>query len=207
MIDELFFKAAFFTLWTVFLCAFVWFAHSTKWTAGRRTTQRAKRLRAIALAFAFLYLVDSFLYALLPNSAVFLYVPLTNEVRLSMICVTISGLAFLLWALRTLGSNWAPSLSGMRQDTSLITNGPYKIVRHPIYLGVVVILLALGILSANVLILMPTAMLVVLLYMQLPDEESMLIERFGDAYLEYMKRTPKFIPRLFRNAGIPADET
>jgi protein-S-isoprenylcysteine O-methyltransferase Ste14 len=111
-----------------------------------------------------------------------------------MVCVGAFGVAFLLWALRTLGKNWAPSLSGVRRDTNLVTGGPYRVVRHPIYLGAFVFLVALALLSANLLIIMLTLVLSFLLYVQLPEEESLLIDRFGDEYREYMRRTPRFIP-------------
>lgn len=113
-----------------------------------------------------------------------------------MIGVAFLSTSFVVWALRVLGKNWAPSLSGVRKDTFLVTTGPYAIVRHPIYLGVFVLLAALALLAANFLILLPTVALLTLLYVQLPDEESMLIDRFGDQYREYMKRTPRFVPSL-----------
>jgi protein-S-isoprenylcysteine O-methyltransferase Ste14 len=69
-------------------------------------------------------------------------------------------------------------------------------VRHPIYLGAFIFLVALALLSANLLILIPTVALALLLYAQLPEEENLLIDRFGDEYREYMKRTPRFIPDL-----------
>jgi len=72
------------------------------------------------------------------------------------------------------------------------------LVRHPIYLGAFIFLAAQALLAANLLTLVPTVALLTLLYAQLPEEESMLIDRFGDEYREYMKRTPRFMPS-FKN--------
>jgi protein-S-isoprenylcysteine O-methyltransferase Ste14 len=194
----LLFRVVFSSLWVLFLAVVAWVAYSTKWSSGRQTSPLGGRLRIVALAFAGVYFAGAVLYALLPGWIMFLSIPLPGWPRLVMVGVAVLGMAFLLWALRTLGKNWAPSLSGVRKDTSLVTDGPYGIVRHPIYLGAFIFLVAVAVVAANLLIVLPTLALLILLYAQLPDEESMLIDRFGDAYRNYMKRTPRFIPRLRR---------
>ena len=196
MTDELFFRVVFSTFWIFFFAIFGWLAHSVKWSAGRRTTPRERRLRVAALVFAALYFAGALLYALVPSWVMFVSIALVDWFRLVMLGLALLGFSFLMWALRALGRNWAPSLSGVRRGTFLVTTGPYGIVRHPIYLGVFIFLAAVALLSANLLIILPTVALLILLYAQLPDEESMLIDQFGDEYREYMKRTPRFIPRL-----------
>jgi len=195
MSSEVIFQAAFSLLWLVFLGVFGWVAHSARWSAGRRTTRRANVLRAVALVFAVIYFAGAVVYALVPSWILPLSIPLPYAFRLLMIGAAVLGMSFLLWALGTLGRNWAPSLSGVRTDTVLVTAGPYGLVRHPIYFGAFVFLVAQALVAANLILLLPTFALVTLLYMQLPEEERMLIERFGDTYREYMKRTPRFIPR------------
>jgi len=196
MVGDLFFRAFFSALWVAFLAIFSWVAHSTKWSAGRRTTRHANRLRAVALVFACLYFAGALFYALVPSWVVIFSIPLPDSFRIVMVAVAVLGMCFIMWALRSLGKNWAPSLSGVRKDTFLVTTGPYGVVRHPIYLGAFIFLAAQAFLAANLLTLLPTLILVVLLYVQLPDEENMLIDRFGEEYREYMKRTPRFIPSL-----------
>jgi len=159
-------------------------------------TRHAKHLRALALVFAGLYLAGALLYAILPSSVSFLSIPLPDSIRFGMVGLGVVGLAFVLWGRASLGKNWAPSLSGLRADTALITTGAYRLVRHPIYLGAFIFLAALALLAANLLTLVPTIALLILLYVQLPEEESMLIDRFGEEYREYMKRTPRFMPSL-----------
>jgi len=74
--------------------------------------------------------------------------------------------------------------------------GVAAVVRHPIYSGIFIFLTAMTIVAANLLILLPTLLLLALLYASIGDEETLLIDRFGDQYREYMKRTPRFIPKL-----------
>lgn len=50
--------------------------------------------------------------------------------------------------------------------------------------------------TANLLVLLPTLALLAVLYASVDEEEVILIDRFGDEYREYKKRTPRFIPQL-----------
>jgi protein-S-isoprenylcysteine O-methyltransferase Ste14 len=113
-----------------------------------------------------------------------------------MVGVAVLGILLVSWGYWVLGKNWAPSVSGVRSDTVLVTSGVYGFVRHPIYLGAFIFLAALALVATNLLILLPTLALLALLYTSIDEEEAMLIDRFGDEYREYMKRTPRFIPTL-----------
>ena len=79
-----------------------------------------------------------------------------------------------------------------------MTSGPYRYVRNPIYLGSFTFIVSLSLVAANWFILLPSLALILLIYGQIEREEAMLIERFGDEYREYMKRTPRLIPRLLQ---------
>jgi protein-S-isoprenylcysteine O-methyltransferase Ste14 len=196
--SELFFRVVFSIFWVAFLVALAWVAHSTGWSPAASTTAHARQMRIVAFAFAGLYFAGALLYSLFPRWVMFLSIPAGSWFRFGMIGVAGVGLSIVFWALRSLGKNWAPSLSGMRKETFLVTTGPYGVVRHPIYLGAFIFLGALALLAANLLIILPTIALLTLLYARLLEEERMLIERFGDEYRDYMKRTPRFIPRLGR---------
>jgi protein-S-isoprenylcysteine O-methyltransferase Ste14 len=114
-----------------------------------------------------------------------------------MVGVAVLGLSWVLWGYWVLGKNWAPSVSGVRRDTVLVTTGLYGIVRHPIYLGLFISLTALALMAANLLVLLPTLALLIVLYASIAEEEVILIDRFGDEYREYKKRTPRLIPKLW----------
>jgi protein-S-isoprenylcysteine O-methyltransferase Ste14 len=196
--EELLFRIIFSSLWVIFLANLLWVNRSASWFSDRQTTTHATRLRVVAIGFAWLYLAGVMLYAFFTSSIIFLFIPFPDWFRFVMGGVAIAGLLFLTWALRALGKNWAPSLSGVRKNTLLVTAGPYQIVRHPIYFGAFIFLAALAFVASNWTILVPTVALLVLLYAQLGDEETLLINRFGEEYREYMKRTPRFMPMLKR---------
>jgi protein-S-isoprenylcysteine O-methyltransferase Ste14 len=97
-----------------------------------------------------------------------------------------------------LGSNYRGTM-GLHPNHTLVTHGPYRFVRHPINavfpLGSIVLFLmsANWVLGAGALILIGTISIV-----RAPIEERQLIERFGEEYRAYIRRTGRFFPRVRR---------
>jgi len=79
------------------------------------------------------------------------------------------------------------------------TKGLYRISRNPIYLGTNLIFLGIGIVSASWLVLLLIAVPIILQHISVGAEERWCLEKYGDAYREYMNRAPKWI-------GIPKSE-
>lgn len=107
----------------------------------------------------------------------------------------LSGL-FLL-SICSVGRLWALMYISGNKKRELITEGPYSIVRHPLYVFSLIGALGIGLGSENLLIL---TLVIAFYFFYYPFtilvEERKMINKFGDAYLEYMKRTPRFIPKL-----------
>ena len=74
-----------------------------------------------------------------------------------------------------------------------ITRGLYRYSRHPIYIGVFVQYIGIGIASASGLFLLLTVIQIALSITALPAEERFCCEKYGDTYREYMNRTPRLI--------------
>jgi len=133
----------------------------------------------------------------------FLSISLPGWLRLIMVGVTALSIPFMLWANRTIGKNWVhalePSKYIQKKTDALVTNGPYRYVRNPIYLGSFTFIIALAFVASNWLLLLPALALVALIYTLISKEEATLLERFGDEYREYMKRTPCLIPKLTKH--------
>jgi protein-S-isoprenylcysteine O-methyltransferase Ste14 len=79
------------------------------------------------------------------------------------------------------------------------TKGLYRISRNPIYLGTFLMFAGVGIACASWLFLLLIAILIILQHISIGAEERWCLEKYGDAYREYMNRTPKWI-------GIPKSE-
>ena len=204
---ELIFRVIFSTLWLIFLANVVWVGYSGRALSSSQERRGTGLLRAVAIALAFPYFAGAVFYSLVPSWITFLSIPLPYWFRWLMGCLAMVGVLFAVWALRVLGANWAPSLSEVRKDAALITTGPYSIVRNPIYLGILIALPSLSLLAANWLTTIPGFILCILLYNQVGAEEATLVDHFGPAYLEYMKRTPRLVPMLRQISDANRKET
>ena len=103
------------------------------------------------------------------------------------------GLAFSVWARRTLGENWAARVTiGARQE--LVVLGPYRIVRHPIYSGLLFAIFGTAIIAGNFGALIGFILILVSVLIKLRREESALREHFGVAYADYARRVPGLVP-------------
>jgi protein-S-isoprenylcysteine O-methyltransferase Ste14 len=93
----------------------------------------------------------------------------------------------------------------LREEHKLITSGPYKRIRHPMYLGIFIYTTGLMLISSDLLVFIFFAFSIWVNYIRIPDEEQMMIDEFGDEYREYMKHSGKLLPRL-RTANEPPRE-
>ncbi len=106
-----------------------------------------------------------------------------------------SGL-FLL-SICSLGRLWALMYISGNKRRELITEGPYSMVRHPLYVFSLIGAFGIGLASENLLVLGLVVAFYLLYYpFTIMAEERKLTNKFGDTYLEYMRRTPRFLPRL-----------
>ncbi|MCL4497196.1 MAG: isoprenylcysteine carboxylmethyltransferase family protein [Deltaproteobacteria bacterium] len=115
-----------------------------------------------------------------------------------------SGLIFMLAgsiirlvALRTLGKYFSIMVT-IRQNHELVEKGIYSLIRHPAYTGLFLFMLGLGLSLGNWLsLLIIFAASVTIAFFRVPLEEKALMEKFGDEYHSYMKKTKRYIPYLF----------
>ena len=113
------------------------------------------------------------------------------------------GLCGLGWSHAALGANFSPWLE-IRAEHGLIVRGPYRWVRHPMYLAGLVQVLGSGLLTGNLVVLLwPLANLALLLALRLPEEERMLHERFGPAWEAWAARTGRLFPRVSGAGAAP----
>jgi len=129
-----------------------------------------------------------------PNSMRWASVPLPETVRWSGAVLGLLSVGLVYSTLSTLGRNLTDTVA-VRSDHTLVTTGTYRWVRHPYYVGMLLLVGSAFLLSANWLIGVSGLLVFVLLAIRTPIEERKLIERFGDVYRRYMERTGMFVPR------------
>jgi protein-S-isoprenylcysteine O-methyltransferase Ste14 len=110
--------------------------------------------------------------------------------------LTVTGLLFAAWARRCLGANWSPAVT-IKQNHELITAGPYAVVRHPIYTGLLLALLGSAIARAQWRGLFAVLLVFLALYRKLKLEELWMHSQFGASYDGYCGRVAALIPYLF----------
>ncbi len=117
--------------------------------------------------------------------------------RLAGIPLGLIALGLFTWVFVFLGSNVTPTAQTREQHT-LVTGGPYRWVRHPMYSTGVVLFGSYFLLTANWLIVVLCLAAFTVLIARTTGEEANLVARFGDEYRAYRQRTGRFLPRLRR---------
>ncbi len=116
---------------------------------------------------------------------------LPEWLRWSGFALVIAGLALLSWAHQTLSASFSGNLE-IREQHKLVTNGPYRWIRHPIYAAIILWSAGLALITANWFIAFIPLAFALFFILRVPDEEKMMVEAFGDEYRDYMKRTGRF---------------
>ena len=173
------------------------------WLGIRRQAGRTTGLTGAWLHSPWFYLITA---ALFFGACYFGWVPLpkmvSTQIRAWMLVLGsflyFPGLLFVLWSRYALGSNYFPSTGFGVQlfaNHQLITSGPYAIVRHPMYVGLI-----LGAFGSMLIYFTWTtlcfACIAPFFTVRARREEAALAEEFGDLWQAYCNRVPAFIPRL-----------
>ena len=176
----------------------IWIAWFVYWYAGRKDAKAVQRREspvsraahivpltlAVAL-FAFPDLWRGWLsLRILPFSFVTYWIG---------IAVLVAGLAFAVAARRHLGGNWSGTVT-VKHGHELIRTGPYALVRHPIYTGILVGFVGSAVSLGEVRGLVAIALVLVAFLLKIRLEERWMTESFGDAYRRYRAKVKGLIP-------------
>ena len=104
-----------------------------------------------------------------------------------------AGIAFSWWARIWLGALWSGQVT-KKADHRVIDTGPYRVVRHPIYTGILIAIYATAALKGTVLALAGALLITIGLWMKARLEERFLREELGPGYDAYRKRVPMLMP-------------
>jgi protein-S-isoprenylcysteine O-methyltransferase Ste14 len=123
------------------------------------------------------------------------YLLLPISIRVLGIVLSVLSLVYLYWAGKVLAEHFSYTLE-IQEEQKLVTDGPYRKVRHPIYTGTLTFLIFQFIVSDNILFLILTLSLIPYLVIRVRKEEEMMLENFGDEYAAYMERSGRFLPKF-----------
>ncbi len=166
-------------------------------TAGYATVIEERRKYSIWLSVFICYEVFTFfLYIWFPQTLAWAGLSLPAWSRILGIVLGVAALLWFVWIHRSLGTNHSARLR-IKDRQVLVTDGPYRRIRHPMYSAFYLLHIAVFFLTANWFIGVTwLAGLTFTVVLRVRREEEMLLERFGAEYGSYMERTGRFVPPL-----------
>ncbi|MGC0776432.1 MAG: isoprenylcysteine carboxylmethyltransferase family protein, partial [Candidatus Acidiferrum sp.] len=109
--------------------------------------------------------------------------------------VTAGGLLFSVWARRHLGKNWSQAVT-VKEGHELITTGPYALVRHPIYSGLLLGIVGCAVARGEWRGLLAVALVFGAVWHKLRLEEKWMRAQFGEPYEAYSRRVAALVPYI-----------
>lgn len=203
MNSDTIFRIIFFTLFVCGIFIRGYYGRKVKQSGERcismdkKAKKREGRLGIILLIVMVFLFAVMIIYAINPVWMTLFALPFPVWLRWIGVGLGLLSFPLMIWVHRTLGKYWSKSLE-LREEHILITGGSYHWIRHPMYTVLSVFLIAIALVSANLPIVLLTILVIIILYARTGKEEQMMIDRFGEDYLAYMKRTGRLLPYLIR---------
>jgi protein-S-isoprenylcysteine O-methyltransferase Ste14 len=177
------------TCWGVFFIVWVLAALFTKRTVYHESG--ARRLRYIIPIALGCYLVFRG-YRFGPPFNIH-FIPQTHAVLVAAAILCLCGLGFCLWARAVLGRNWSGTVT-LKEDHELIIRGPYRLVRHPIYTGLLAMLLGTALEYGHIAGMIGLILAFASFWIKSNYEEEVMRKQFPEQYAAYRERVKRIIP-------------
>jgi protein-S-isoprenylcysteine O-methyltransferase Ste14 len=176
--------------WAVFLLYWIISSFSVKRTVERQGWGWHRVVIVVAVIAAFVLFNRSASLSLAMDMILW---PQTLTVGIVADITTLVGLIILLWARTTLGRNWSTNVV-FKEQHELIERGPYRYVRHPIYSGLLLMVLGIAIISGRVAGFVVFLAFFIGFWFKALQEERLLSRHFPEAYPNYKARVKALIP-------------
>jgi len=175
--------------WGVFVVVWVLAALFTKRTVYHESgTRRLRYIIPIVLGWFLVFRGRRFL-----SPFNFDIIPQTETILLAAAILCLCGLGLCLWARAVLGRNWSGTVT-LKENHELIVRGPYRLVRHPIYTGLLAMLMATAIAHGHIAGMIGLILVFISFWIKLNDEEEVMSNQFPDQYAAYRNRVKRIIP-------------
>lgn len=177
-----------------------WLVALILWCVAALTTKRAvqrqtgaSRLLQAGLALIGLEFIFNFYPVFSGGWLGHRVVPQTGDWVLFGAALTLLGVLFAVWARLVLGRNWSGTVT-IKENHQLMLRGPYAIVRHPIYTGVLFGLLGTSLVYGLVRCFVGVLIVGVAFRLKAQIEERFMMQQFGTQYVEYRQRVRALVP-------------
>jgi protein-S-isoprenylcysteine O-methyltransferase Ste14 len=176
----------------------MWLSWAAYWWISSRNVKAAVRHESLASRFSHIGpLILAGILLSMPKVPIrFLgerFLPLTTWPFVLATGLTAAGLLFTVWARRHLGANWSATVT-IKEGHELIVSGPYALVRHPIYTGLLLAFVGSALAIGEWRGVFAVALASLALWRKLRLEERWMRQQFGDVYEAYCRRVRALIP-------------
>jgi protein-S-isoprenylcysteine O-methyltransferase Ste14 len=175
--------------WILFAVIWLLAAFATKQSVYRESRLQQMRYVIPILLGGFLLAKGHRLFDPLNHRVI----PHVEALAWTGVVLCIAGFAFCIWARFTLGRNWSGVVT-LKGGHELITSGPYALVRHPIYTGLLTMFVATVIVLGHVAGIIALPFVFVSLWIKLRYEEKLMLKQFPNEYAAYQRRVKRIIP-------------
>jgi protein-S-isoprenylcysteine O-methyltransferase Ste14 len=183
----IFFEEILFVIWVAFWAFWFILAYRTRSPVKHRQSSLFPILPIIAIVIWIL------ITTVFPGLLFLRFVPDEIIIELAGILIMLVGLGFAIWARLHLGTNWSGQ-PVIRMDHKLVRTGPYRIVRNPIYTGILVAFAGTALVIGELWAVVVMIILLIAFFAKIRMEEKFLLEEFGESYIQYKKEVKALIP-------------
>ncbi len=120
-------------------------------------------------------------------------IPHTGALLVATSILCVCGVGFCFWARAVLGRNWSGTVT-LKENHELIVRGPYRLVRHPIYTGLLAMVVATAIQLGHLGGIIGLILIFVSFWIKSSHEEEVMRNQFPDQYPAYRERVKRIIP-------------
>jgi protein-S-isoprenylcysteine O-methyltransferase Ste14 len=179
----------------------LWIAWLAYWIGAASGTKKTRRVESLSIAVShWTPLVIGVVLISLPQTRWWgwlgvRFLPFSEPLFWISVACTVSGLGFAVWARLYLGSNWSGVVT-LKDDHTLIRSGPYGLVRHPIYTGILLALVGSALARGDAGGVIGFCLIAGSFLRKISIEERWLAEQFPLDYAAYQRDVPALVPHL-----------
>lgn len=183
-----------------------WFALLVVWLpgyfSGKRTVRRPNKVRRsiayvfLVIGYFFLFSYSGFSSSAPQHSLAILHIQITPQISafgIIGLVIDVFGIAFAIWARIVLGSNWSNAIA-LKDNHQLVQKGPYAIVRHPIYTGMLFATFGTALTIGKLTDFIGVLFIIAAILIRIQDEDALMAKEFPESHPNYKQRTKKLIP-------------
>ena len=179
------------------MAAIPWILFSLYWEIAAKNAAEAKSSEALSSRRFHVFLANlALLLEIAPIRGLGRFLPLSCLSITGGLAVEVLGLFLAIWARRELGRNWSGEIS-IKVEHKLIRSGPYTLLRHPIYTGLLAMYVGTALVTGVRLAIIGIVIAIFAYWRKIRLEEANLRVAFGEAYDAYRRETWALVPGLY----------